>query len=565
MYCEAGTSDATPTEPETATTEPALTGAPEALRPALERRGFAQLTDVQRAVAQVDDGRRDLRISSRTGSGKTVALGFALLERLVTDQAAGPTTLLIAPTRELAMQVKDELSWLFADLDRVRCEVVTGGTNLERERIRLRRRPAVLVGTPGRLLDHVRRGGLDLSSVGQLVLDEADQMLDLGFKDELDAILEHLPSERRTHLVSATFPRAVLELADRFQRDALLVEGSANGEAHTDIEHVACRVQKNDQHRAIVNLLLLSGEERTLIFVRTREDTTRVADQLATDGFGALPLNGDLAQAQRTRTLNAFRNGTIRTLVATDVAARGIDVPDVTTVIHVDLPIDGPTYVHRSGRTGRAGRKGRSVILVPKMRAGRTIRLFREIGIEPRWTWPPTAAAVRKKQLERAEAAAIARLDGAPAATAELRAAAANLLRERDPVEVVANLLAESAGVVREPFDLVPPAKAEHTAPRPERGFARFRINWGTRDGANPRRILAHVCRRGDIASNLVGSIAMQANASTFEVAEAVAATFAKRVQRPDRRDPHLVIQRETFRTPHAGGYRGATRTRQSR
>ena len=212
---QAATED--PAEGATPASEEPLAAAPEALRGALEKRGFEQLTPVQQSVAEADEGSRDLRISSQTGSGKTVAIGFALAAKLVDPVRVGPTTLVIAPTRELAMQVREELSWLFAGMPNVRCEVVTGGTNLDRERVRLRRKPSVVVGTPGRLLDHLRRGGLDISSVSQLVLDEADQMLDLGFKDELDGILDHLPEQRRTHLVSATFPRAVLELADRFQ------------------------------------------------------------------------------------------------------------------------------------------------------------------------------------------------------------------------------------------------------------------------------------------------------------------------------------------------------------
>ncbi|MEC8653230.1 MAG: DEAD/DEAH box helicase [Planctomycetota bacterium] len=582
---EAGAEAAVPAE------EAPLAAAPEALRGALEKRGFEQLTAVQQSVAQADDGARDLRISSQTGSGKTVAIGFALAAKLVDPARVGPTTLIIAPTRELAMQVREELSWLFAGMKDVRCEVVTGGTNLDRERLRLQRKPSVLVGTPGRLLDHLRRGGLDISSVSQLVLDEADQMLDLGFKDELDGILERLPEQRRTHLVSATFPRAVLELADRFQDEPLLIEGTAPGEAHEDIEHVACRIGPREHYQATVNLLLLAGEERTLVFVRTREETARMADKLAADGFGALPLNGDLAQSQRTRTLNAFRNGSIKVLVATDVAARGIDVPSVTMVIHVDLPIDAATYVHRSGRTGRAGQKGRSVLLVPKVRAGRSHRMFDHIGIEPRWTWPPTAQTIAKKQLERAEAAAISTLTAGAAATPEKRASAANLLQERDPVEVVAMLLSKSITAPRAPFDLLPPQppaerqdaprlgndrrgtpgakpswnnSEQEPAKRPERGFVRFRINWGARGGANPRRILAHVCRRGGVDNRQVGSISMSTTSSTFEVAQEIADEFARRCQRRDKRDPHLVIHRETFRGGPGQRF-GASRTKQSR
>jgi len=575
-------------------TEPTpLAAAPETLRAALEKRGFEQLTPVQEAVANADDGRRDLRISSQTGSGKTVAIGFALQAALEDADRLGPTTLLIAPTRELAMQVRDELSWLFAGMRDVRCEVVTGGTNLDRERIRLARKPAVLVGTPGRLLDHLRRGGLDVSSVRQLVLDEADQMLDLGFKDELDGILEQLPAERRTHLVSATFPRAVLELADRFQDEPLQIAGTDPAEAHADIEHIACRIGGREHYQATVNLLLMAGDERTLVFVRTREETARMADKLAADGFAAMPLNGDLAQAQRTRTLNAFRNGAVRVLVATDVAARGIDVPAVTMVVHVDLPIDAATYVHRSGRTGRAGQKGRSVLLVPKSRAGRSNRMFAHLGLQPRWMWPPTPQHIANKHLERAEAEATVTLSAGSAATPDQRAIAARLLQERDPIEVVAILLNKAVQPPRAPFDLMPPQQpqpdaARETRPlnearrgqpgakpswqqgepehakRPERGFVRFRINWGFRQGANPRRVLAHVCRRGAVDSSAVGSISMDATSTTFEVAAEAADEFAKRVQRRDKRDPHLVIHRETFGRGPRQGF-GATRTKQSR
>ena len=625
-----------------------LGDAPEELLPALKRRGFEKLTAVQQAIANADDGRRDLRISSQTGSGKTVAIGFSMVDGVVVDKRdrVGPTTLVIAPTRELAMQVKEELSWLFADLDDVTCEVVTGGTNIERERMRLRRKPSVLVATPGRLLDHLQRGGVDISSVTQLVLDEADQMLDLGFKDELDGILECLPEQRRTHLVSATFPPAVLELANRFQHEPILVQGTAPGEAHNDIEHIACRIADREHYQAVVNMLLVAGDERTLVFVRTREETTRMAEKLANDGFDAAAINGDLAQAQRTRTLAAFRSGRIRTLIATDVAARGLDIPSVTMVIHVELPMDSATYVHRSGRTGRAGQKGKSVLLVPKSRSHRTTRMFRNLRLEPRWAWPPSAEVIKKKQLERAEEAALTMLTAAAPATPEKRAAAANLLRERDPVEVVATLLTKTMTKTRPPFEMKAPKgnydengpgprreypqRQDGDGPRPQRmsadqrgtpgsapswqrgdrgesrapepGFSRFRINWGPRDGANPRRIMAHICRRGEVESRMIGSISMDANQTTFEVSNQVADEFARRVQRRDRRDPHLIIHRETFHKsqghhpqghhpqgggprggkpfgqfrgnghrndrndgPRGGGYRGAMRTRQSR
>jgi ATP-dependent RNA helicase DeaD len=574
-----------------------LAGAPAALIPALRQRGFEQLTEVQHAVLDADDGKRDLRITSQTGSGKTVALGFALVNGLADGKRTGPNTLVIAPTRELAMQVKEELAWLFADLPHVHCEVVTGGTSLVRERQQLKRRPAIVVGTPGRLLDHLREGVLDVTSVKQLVLDEADQMLDLGFKDELDGILEQIPAARRTHLVSATFPREVLDLANRFQRDPIFVEGSAHGVAHGDIEHVVHRIGPREHYAALVNILLLAGDERTLVFVRTRENTATLADKLAADGFAALAINGDLAQAQRTRTLESFRRGAVRTLIATDVAARGLDISSVTAVVHVHPPIDSATYVHRSGRTGRAGQKGRSIMLVPKGAEYRVRRLYREAKLEPTLEPLPSAREVLARQLERTADAARAAIEANGNPSPAQLAAAEALLQDRKPAEVVAALLAQQMATMRAPFDVgdepghhaprhaaprhAPPAptstpaapvrreappiahkklpadrlgkpgslpawRRDPNAPAPAAArnpsFARFRINWGFRDGADARRILAHVCRRGDIDSRMVGGIDLQAGSSTFEVAEAIAGSFAKRVQKRDRRDPHLFI-----------------------
>ncbi|MCR9245876.1 MAG: DEAD/DEAH box helicase [bacterium] len=569
-----------PSEDETAedhsTTTPIaeadpFAGVPETVLPALQRRGFEGLTPVQRAVLDADDGKRDLRISSQTGSGKTVALGLTLADTLDRPDRVGPTTLVIAPTRELAMQVRTELEWLFADLSNARCEVVTGGTSVLAERSRLRRRPAVLVGTPGRLLDHLREGALDLSSVQQLVLDEADQMLDLGFKDELDGILEHLPAERRTHLVSATFPRAVQQLADRFQRDALLIEGTSPTDAHADIEHIAYRIGNREHYGALVNLLIMADDERTLVFVRTREDTVTLADKLHGDGFAALPLNGDLAQRQRTRTLDAFKRGTIKTLIATDVAARGLDIESVTRVIHVHLPIDGATYVHRSGRTGRAGKTGRSLLFVTRPLAARAHRLIRDAGIETDWQNVPGRNEVFAHKLGSTTKAADEAIETGPVPHPNLVKAAQQLLENREPADVVAALLRQKMATTRAPFDLTGPGTkslgtkmpgptrsrppmhdyrdapgrgrdSEGDQPHHESGYTRFRINWGYKNGADPRRILAHICRRGGIDSKMVGSIDMQLHATTFLVGDHVAESFGHRVKKRDSRDPHLFI-----------------------
>jgi ATP-dependent RNA helicase DeaD len=536
---------------------------PEILADAMERRGFTELTAVQQAVLEAEAEARDLRISSQTGSGKTVALGLALARHLLepgeSDRAArpgpGPTVLVLVPTRELAMQVRDELRWLYAGIRGLRTEVITGGTSVGLERRALSARPQLVVGTPGRVLDHLRSGALDLAGVQHAVLDESDRMLDMGFREDLEAILEGMPAERRTHLMSATFPPAVRHLADRFQNDALHIEGTRLGAANADIEHVAYLVEERDTYAALVNLLLLNEGARCLVFVERRTDATRLAGRLADDGFGAQPFSGELAQAQRVRTLEAFRSGSLRTLVATDVAARGIDVPDIEMVIHVDLPENADTYVHRSGRTGRAGSTGRSLLMVPPRAKRYAARILGRI--EAEWRPAPGATKVRKTLRKRFRKELLAKIEAAEPSQKQVDDAKL-MLDGRDPAAVVATLLEIAEGrPTREPMEIHTTPEAvlakSNAAPDTSQGFVRFEINWGERQGAAPNRLLAHVCRRGQIKSNIVGSIQIGDNASTFEIRAAAASRFEKLVRSPDSREPELRITR----AGGGGGHRG--------
>jgi ATP-dependent RNA helicase DeaD len=532
---------------------------PSALSPAiagaLAARGFTSLTSVQHAVLDPALQGRDLRISSQTGSGKTVAVGFVLapdIEHASNARAAQgtgpacPTALLIAPTRELAAQIARELSWLFAPFGSRIC-TLAGGGSVAADLRNLRKYPHVIVATPGRLLDHLQRGSIHPGSIAALVLDEADQLLDLGFREELDRIVGQMPPERRTHLVSATFSRDVLSLADSYQKEGVHVKGTNLGEAHEDISHVAHLVRPQDRDAALINLLLLSPAERALVFVRTRADASDLADRLASAGLRARALSGDLEQWERSKTLEAFRNGQVTTLVATDVAARGIDVPDVGRVIHADLPGDAELFTHRSGRTGRAGQQGTSILLVPPQAREHVLRLFRRARVEGVWKRPPSPADV----LDAADQRLRAELsDAAPGSAAgqqgdRLRPLAEALLAEMDPTELVTALLARAhhtgpcAPLPLTPIDPPPP-------PRPARpllaAFVPFRINWGERSGADPRRLLALVCRRGGIKSCQIGTIRIGPTASVVEVAEAAAPDFARSVKKPDSRDPRIRI-----------------------
>ncbi len=559
---------------------PSFEALPPAIAAALENRGFTALTAVQEAVLDPALAGRDLRVSSQTGSGKTVAIGLVLapmLSRITEARAAEapqagkhvpthlpskpaparPAALLIAPTRELAAQLARELSWLFEPIG-VRVACVTGGAGYALELRALRQSPLVVVGTPGRLLDHLERGAIDSSFAEAVVLDEADQMLDLGFRDELESILQKTPAERRTHLVSATFPREVTALANRYQTDAARVEGTGHGEANEDIEHLALLVRAEQREAALINLLLLAPGERTLVFVRTRAEASDLADRLCNAGFSAGALSGELEQRERTRILEAFRSGTVTTLVATDVAARGLDVSEVNRVIHADPPGDADGLTHRSGRTGRAGRKGTAILLVPPPAREMVIRLYRRARIEPVWKHAPSPADVRRAADERLLADLGAPPPEGSTPDPRLRALAEKLLSSGDPVTLVTNLLARTRHdgpcAPREVTAITPPppraSSAPRTMPPPGRGaeggggqsFVPFRINWGQRHGADPRRLLALVCRRGGIEGFQVGAIRIGQTASTFEVSAPVAGGFAQAVRKPDARDPRIRI-----------------------
>lgn len=553
----------------------AFESVPLALKTTMLRRGFVSLTPIQRAVLDAESEGKNLRISSQTGSGKTVALGLALADSLARaageqDRPQGPRALVIVPTRELAAQVREELAFLYGELKGVQVEVVTGGTDLGRDRKNLRRCPRLVVGTPGRMLDHIRTGALNTADVEHVVLDEADQMLDMGFREELEGIVDALPEDRRSHMVSATFPPQLKRLAERFQRDALHLEGTVLGAANTDIEHTAHVVLRHDRYAAVVNLLLSVHGERCLVFVRRRVDAAELSEKLSADGFAALPFSGDLPQAQRTRTLNAFRAGIVNTLVCTDVAARGIDVPEISAVIHGDVPENAEVYTHRSGRTGRAGKSGKSLLILQPNARRHVSEVFRRAGIDGKWTAAPTPKQINKVMTKRARRELHARIEQDSAAIERQSDYAKQLLGERDPVQVVAALLEMAQPELpRAPMTLDEVSQARPMAPsrqpangRPARGqdnrdFARFSINWGGRSGATPARIVAHVCRRTGIGSQELGAIAISDQHTSFEVSAAQAAEFERRASCPDAKDPNLRITKEA---PGASANRFARR-----
>jgi len=452
----------------------------------------------------------------------------------------------------------------------------TGGASYRDELRALSTGPAVVVGTPGRLLDHLSRKSIDASAVTAIVLDEADRMLDLGFRDELDAIFATLAGEHRTHLVSATFPADVRALADRVQRDAAHVEGTRLGTANTDIEHVIHLVHPREKLGALVNLLLESPEAQTLVFARTRADVAEITDELDRAGFRVGSLSGDLDQSARNRALGAFKRGDLQALVATDVAARGIDVQDISRVVHVDVPTNADSYTHRSGRTGRAGRRGTSALLVPPSALTQATRVLSRARVAHTLAPLPSAENIRRAADDRLFTELTTA--GAPAdapADERVRALAQRLVEAGDVQRTLERLLVRTRGPERaEPrtlTDVTPKPKpnagrrenerrghpqgittgVERAAPpraQPDEGWVRFRVTWGYGNGADTRRLLAMVCRRGGIEGKSVGPIWVEKSFSVVGVAGDVAAAFAERASKPDPRDPRVRI--EPYREP---------------
>ncbi len=336
-------------------------GVSDAVARALAARGVTAPFEVQRSVVPDVLAGHDVLVQSPTGSGKTLAFGVPLVD-IVEAEDARAAALVLVPTRELASQVADELRDLAA-ARALSLAVVYGGAGLERQ-AKLARRAHILVATPGRLEDLVARGAIRLDSVRVLVLDEADRMLDMGFRPAVDRIVALTPKKRQTLFFSATLEGATGKVAAAFTRDARRHEQRASERAQGRVEHRFIPVAHESKLESLVNELATGERGRTLVFVRTKRGADRLVKRLGRHGVGAVAIHGNRSQSQREKALGRFHTGAIDTLVATDVAARGIDVDDVTHVINFDAPEDRDTYVHRVGRTGRAGRRGIGITLV---------------------------------------------------------------------------------------------------------------------------------------------------------------------------------------------------------
>jgi ATP-dependent RNA helicase DeaD len=564
------TTSTTPPEAEVDTAAFAALGlGADALR-AIQELGFSAPTPIQEQIIPLLLAGTDVIAQAPTGTGKTAAYGLPIVEHLDVNELR-PQALVVVPTRELSIQVAEALHGLGRFRELVTLPIY-GGAPYDRQLRALRRGVQAVVGTPGRLLDHLNRGTLDLSGVRTMVLDEADEMLNMGFIEDIEAILAALPKERQTGLFSATIPPRIARLAAQYLREPQHIAVAAREAVAPRVRQVYYEVPWMGKSEALARILDLEAPESAIVFVRTRVAADEVAEQLAARGYLAQAIHGEIGQAQRERVLERFRKGHTQLLVATDVAARGLDIPDVSHIINYDLPLDAESYVHRIGRTGRAGRGGEALTLVTP----REIRMLRNIEHAihrrlERLRLPTLAdvAASRRAAFrddvmnildagaldpflalvedlsgthDPAEIAAAAFKMAVQARDATRPGSADAWLRPAPEAEPAASAGTEAPaaagdeqgrpGKRRETRQTEPTTRARRDRRRSGERMARLFLRVGKRDGVRPADVVGAIANEAGIPGDEIGDIDLYDNFTFVEVPEGAAETVRAALNR---------------------------------
>lgn len=516
----------------------------------IEAMGFAEPTPIQQsAIPHLLQLESDFVGLAQTGTGKTAAFGLPLIHK-VTDRPTETQGLIIAPTRELCLQISKDLE-AFAQFDRqIKVVAVYGGTDIRRQMSDIKRGATIVVATPGRLVDLIKRRAINLQTVDTVVLDEADEMLNMGFKEDIDEILDATPDTKSVWLFSATMPKEVAEIAKNYMTDPLEVSIGHKNQSNENIEHIYYSVKEKDRYDALKRLIDASPEIFGLVFCRTRNETATVAEKLAKDGYSAEPLHGDLSQAMRDRVMERFRERSIQLLVATDVAARGIDVDNITHVINYNLPDDIENYTHRSGRTARAGRQGKSLVLINTREAYKIKAIERQIRMDFTAALIPSAQEIcgiqlnkliaKVKDTEVKEKDIEPFLEGMMADFADLskeevikKFVSAEFNRFIEYYDRAGDLNVTSGRGERgergdrkergdrfdrkDRFERSDRGERTDRGPRDNGNRTRFFVSLGKRDGLNPGGLLRVICDSTGLNSGSIGRIDVMPNFSFFE------------------------------------------------
>ncbi|MNJ84619.1 DEAD-box ATP-dependent RNA helicase CshA [compost metagenome] len=518
----------------------------------IEAMGFAEPTPIQQsAIPHLLQLESDFVGLAQTGTGKTAAFGLPLIHK-VTDRPTETQGLVIAPTRELCLQISKDLE-AFAQFDRqIKVVAVYGGTDIRKQMSDIKRGATIVVATPGRLVDLINRKAINLKTVETVVLDEADEMLNMGFKEDIDAILEATPETKNVWLFSATMPKEVAAIAKNYMTDPLEVAMGHKNQSNENIEHIYYTVKERDRYDALKRLIDASPDIFGLVFCRTRNETATVAEKLAKEGYSAEPLHGDLSQAMRDRVMDRFRERSIQLLVATDVAARGIDVDNITHVINYNLPDDIENYTHRSGRTARAGRQGKSLVLINTRENYKIKAIERQIRTTFTAALIPEASEIcgiqLNKLISKVKEIEVKENDIAPFLPAIMadfeelskeevikkfisaefnrfieyydRAGDLNVSSGRGDREDRKERRGDDRFDRKDRFERSDRGERSERAPRADRDNAnrtRFFVSLGKRDGLNPGGLLRVICDSTGLNSGSIGRIDVMPNFSFFE------------------------------------------------
>lgn len=517
----------------------------------LHQLGFEQPTPIQeQAIPVLLSGKSDLIGLASTGTGKTAAFALPLLQHLDL-QNPSVQGLVLCPTRELCLQVEKDVCRLAASMEDFRSVAVYGGASISGQLRQLRQQPQVVVATPGRLMDMMERKAVSLGALKFVILDEADEMLNMGFREDIDHILSHTPEQKRVWLFSATMSPSVKSIAERFMRDTKEVTVGARNATASRIEHLWVMVKESNKYEALRRFIDVEPEFFGIVFTQTRADAQDVASRLIQDGYSADALHGDLSQQARDKVMRAFRNRSLRILVATDVAARGIDVQDITHVVHYALPDDLESYTHRAGRTARAGKTGQSICLIRPGQQGRIRHIERITNCTFTKTEVPSQEEILGRRMESwlqqflVETVA----NAVPAAILkQVDLALSDLSREELVHRMVAQALAKFTSSFQN-IESAPSSRSErfrddndhqkeprrrkqresHSEEGPAAGFKIYYISAGKKDGVNPGNLLQFIEDEAGISRKHIGRIVLENEHSFIEVSQAVAKEFHKK------------------------------------
>ncbi len=516
---------------------------------ALADMGFEQPTPIQEKTIPVALEGRDLIGQAQTGTGKTVAFAIPVVEKV--EVKKGIQALVITPTRELCIQVAEEINKI-AKYAGIMGLPIYGGQAIDRQMRGLKRNPQIIIATPGRLLDHIERRTIRLNEVSTVVIDEADEMMDMGFLDDIGRILKQVPSERQTMLFSATMPKPILKLVEQFMTSPKLVAMKAQERTAPSIEQRYFETRESDKREALTRLLDAENPDLAVIFCRTKKGVDDLTEVLRERGYAVEGLHGDLSQAKRDQVMGKFRTGKIEYLIATDVAARGIDVENVSHVFNFDIPQDPDSYVHRIGRTGRAGREGKAFTLVTPRETRLLHFIEKSINLKLPKGKLPTSVDVRETKLNRLQE----QLEQVLATQLKsYRSKAEELLETHDSVEILSAALKYLAEGENAKTDKPDKPEREFSAGsdnnrgggrnrRDDGEKIRFYVNIGKKDRFHAKDIVKLITQKGNIPPYTIGDIEMFDKFSFVDVSASVGKDVHKRLsgekvgRRPLRFEP---------------------------